>query len=107
MTKEADNYGAVRVWNENHYSLVCADSFDENDATVVCRRMGYAYGKSMCCSAFGNVEEHIEISDMQCTGSENDIGDCAMTRGVYTCASNQYASVVCSRDQTLVGKCRF
>ena len=104
MTKEADNYGAVRVWNENRYSLVCADKFDDNDATIVCRQMGYPFGKSICCSAFGIVEERIEVSDMQCTGSETDITQCVMIRGVNGCASQQYASVVCSKDQMLVGK---
>ena len=105
MTIEADNYGAVRVWNDNRYSLVCSDDFDDADATVVCRRMGYPYGKRLCCSAFGYLEETIEISAVQCSGSEIDIGDCAMTRGVNTCLSKHYASVVCAKDEPAIGKC--
>lgn len=54
MTEQADNYGAVKVWRDGSYYLVCADGFDSRDADVVCRNMGYPYGTSLCCDAFGH-----------------------------------------------------
>ena len=103
MTEEGENYGAVQIWKGNRYSLVCADEFDDADASVVCRRMGFPYGKSLCCSAFGLSSGMIEISDVQCTGSEMNIDDCAMTRGFKSCPSGDYASVVCSKEEPPLG----
>jgi len=54
MTEQADNYGAVKVWRDGSYYLLCADNFDSRDAKVICRNMGYPYGTSLCCDAFGH-----------------------------------------------------
>lgn len=58
MSLEGENYGALRVWMDDvgSYSLVCADGFTDVEATTACMDMGYVYGKSICCSAFGDVE---------------------------------------------------
>lgn len=63
MTPENKQYGALRVWMDDvaSYSLVCADGFTDVEATTACMDMGYAYGKSICCSAFGDVEGKVEI----------------------------------------------
>ena len=104
MTQEAENYGAIQVWNGKRYSLVCSDGFTDADATVVCRRMGYLYGKSLCCSAFGHINEMIEISNVECTGNEVNIDDCQINRNLKSCKSEHYASVVCSKIEPALGK---
>ena len=104
MTQEAIHYGAVQVWTGKRYSLVCSDGFEDADATVVCRRMGYPYGKHLCCSAFGYINKLIEISEVKCTGNEINIDDCPSTRDLKSCQSQQYASVVCAKKEPTVGK---
>lgn len=61
MSLEGENYGALRVWMDDvgSYSLVCADGFTDVEATTACMDMGYVYGKSICCSAFGDVENKV------------------------------------------------
>lgn len=61
MSLEGENYGALRVWMDDvgSYSLVCADGFTDVEATTACMDMGYIYGKSICCSAFGDVENKV------------------------------------------------
>jgi hypothetical protein len=76
--------------------MVCSDDFDDNDATVACRDMGYAYGKSLCCSAFGIYDSQITVTNLQCRGNEPTLKDCRKSDGRVRCVSKKYASVVCS-----------
>lgn len=100
-TDQADNYGAVKVWRNGAYYLVCADSFDDREASVVCRTMGYPYGKSLCCDAFGFQSTKIGFSNSQCTGREVSYDQCAKDFRGTGCDSKKYASVVCSREMAL------
>lgn len=61
MTDHDESYGAVKVWTDGAYSLVCADRFTDAEALVVCRNMGYTYGKSLCCDAFGKQVMSLQI----------------------------------------------
>ena len=56
-----DDFGAVQVWMDDTYRMVCAEGFDDIDATVACRNMGYGYGKSLCCSAFGDIDFQVRM----------------------------------------------
>ncbi|XP_052281888.1 deleted in malignant brain tumors 1 protein-like isoform X1 [Dreissena polymorpha] len=103
LTEQADNYGAVKVWKKGSFYHVCADDFDDADATVVCRTMGYPYGKSLCCDAFGHQTTAILYSKSTCTGNEVNYNNCVKVEGAGLCLSNQYASVVCSKEQPLPG----
>lgn len=103
MTEQADNFGAVKVWKDGNYYLVCADDFDDKDATVVCRNMGFPFGKSLCCDAFGYQAPLIGFSASSCTGQEVNYNECTMVEGARACSSKQYASVVCSREGPATG----
>ena len=103
-------YGAVQLWNDNQYHLICADGFDDMAARVVCRSMGYQNGISVCCSAFGKMKLPITYHNVTCTGTETRILDCNYKMGekiksrVTGCSSNQYASVACSDSPASGGK---
>lgn len=51
-----EDYGSLRLWSKAGYVTVCDDDFGDIEATVACRDMGYAYGTSICCSAFGEMD---------------------------------------------------
>lgn len=84
--------------NTTGWGPVCANMFDDRDAMVVCRELGYLNGKSLCCAAFGYNFEELVITDLQCTGSESSIFKCPLhdnTMVLRTCDPLNYASVAC------------
>lgn len=90
-------FGAVELWQDTQYALVCADGFDDSDAKVVCHSLGYRNGISICCSVFGDMPDYqISINNVQCTGHESSILQCEYTNNADGCLSKRYASVACS-----------
>ena len=89
-------YGAVEIWTENGYQLVCADGFDDFAAKVICRAGGFQHGISVCCSAFGDLEYEIGYQDFKCRGDEISILKCPHRFQHVDCPSQKYASVACS-----------
>ncbi|KAL4227837.1 scavenger receptor [Mactra antiquata] len=89
------HYGAVQYHTGDEYGLVCADGFDENAATVVCREMGFTFGMTLCCSAFGPLGLDFSMTDVYCYGDELSLTDCSFNEG-SDCTSETYASVLCT-----------
>ncbi|XP_052793637.1 scavenger receptor cysteine-rich domain superfamily protein-like isoform X2 [Mya arenaria] len=89
-------FGAIQVWDRDNFHLVCAEKFDDLAAQAVCRSFGFAFGKSICCSAFGRMEYDIVYSNIKCTGIESDLLECDYVKYFPNCTSGHYASVACS-----------
>ncbi|XP_072016975.1 scavenger receptor cysteine-rich domain superfamily protein-like [Amphiura filiformis] len=89
--------GNVEVLYEGQWGAICDDSWDINDAEVVCRQLGnYEAVSATCCSKFGAVEETILLDDVNCEGSESRIEDCYHgSWGSHNCGSSESAGVVC------------
>ncbi|XP_078337377.1 scavenger receptor class A member 5-like [Crassostrea virginica] len=58
---------------------VCDDSWDKNDARVVCRMLGYSTGNVTAFSSahFGQGTGSILMDDVNCTGSERSLVLCS------------------------------
>ena len=49
------NYGMVQILSDsNSWTSVCDAGFDDIDAKLVCKSLGYKGGKAQCCSALGS-----------------------------------------------------
>lgn len=89
------NYGRVEMLTGNNWLPFCDTNFDDSDAKVVCKEIGYLYGKAQCCSAIGAIAaDSTMVTDLQCTGSESNIDACPSKTG--SCSSGKTASVYCS-----------
>ena len=79
------------------WGTICDYSWDLQDATVVCRQLGYDGALSAPGRAiFGRGAGQIWLSHVQCVGNETSISQCNhMGWGVHYCQHSYDASVVC------------
>ena len=109
--------GRLEVCSNNTYGTVCDDSWDELDARVICRQLGYDSDSKLLNSSvthhiffirseftdvipvksadFGSgLHQPIFLDDVTCTGNEENILNCSYD-SVSNCDHSEDAGVVC------------
>ncbi len=99
--------GRVEVWHDGRWGTVCHDSWDQNDANVVCRQLGLPFGGAQPIGGanFGQGPQPAKIwlDNVDCTGSEARLEDCGHRGwGVQDCTHGADASVRCLNSKKLI-----
>ena len=90
-----NNTGNVYVTNsEGYHGPVCDTWWDNNDALVVCKELGFIGGTAKEDSYFGNGDKPFAMDNVQCSGSETSIVQCKYRHYAY-CGVEYAAGVVC------------
>ena len=60
------------------WGAISSRNWDINDATVVCRQLGYSAGAEVALKngVYGLVSGPVWITNLQCTGSESNVMEC-------------------------------
>ena len=96
--------GTVEVCIGGRYGTVCDDHWDELDATVVCRQLGYS-GEAVALKRafFGSSPSRpIHLDNVRCNGSESSLLNCTANEvGINNCDHSEDAGVRCNGTYNL------
>ena len=99
------NEGRVEVYYNNRWGTVCDDGWDNTDADVVCRQLGFgSSGTAIVSAGFGQGSGSIWLDSVTCTGNESILAMCGhLGVGVTrSCFHSEDAGVRCSGTQGII-----
>ncbi len=97
MNGNSNCSGRVEILYNGQWGTVCDDSWDINDAAVVCRQLGCGTAVSAQTIAhFGAGSGQIWLDDVKCSGHESSLTRCSHPSfGTHNCRHSEDAGVIC------------
>ena len=89
--------GRVEITYQGLWGTICDDGWDDIDATVVCRELGYSHGNATRQAQFGSGTGPVWLRRVGCLGNESKLSHCIHTGAGNTlgCSHARDAGVQC------------
>ena len=94
--------GRVEIFFGGEWGTVCDDGWDDIDAGVVCRQLGFgSSGTAIGSAGFGQGSGSIWLDNVTCTGNESTLASCGhLGVGIIrNCDHSEDAGVRCGGTQ--------
>eukprot|EP00731_Ephydatia_muelleri_P036912 Em0353g1a len=91
--------GRVEICINNQWGTVCDSGWDNSEARVVCRQLGFSNSHAVAVSqgSFGAGSGRIYLNNLFCAGSESSLLGCPRSDlGVEYCSHYNDAGVICA-----------
>ncbi|XP_050392859.1 adhesion G protein-coupled receptor B1 [Patella vulgata] len=93
--------GLVEVFYNNEWGAVCNDSFEDTEASVVCKQLGYisGYATNKFTKDFVHGRDRIWMTNVSCGGSESTLTECShiIWNATKECNPLKLSAVICQR----------
>jgi len=98
--------GFVEVYANGQWGTICDDGWDDRDAAVICRMIGFSENGAQATnhSHDGQGRRLILLDNVNCQGTEEHIVDCGITPdnwAHHNCSHAQDAGALCTVDNTM------
>ena len=95
MVGQGSHYGRVEVYYNGEWGTVCDHGWDNADARVVCKQLGFgSSGRAYKSAYYGQGTGPIWLSNVSCVGTESDLSDCSHF-GASNCTHSADAGAYC------------
>lgn len=101
--------GRLEIYHDGKWGTICDDFWDDKDASVACRHLGYGdNGIALHRAKFGAGSGPIWLDNVDCSGSEEHIEDCKSNDwGENNCEHNEDAGVSCNSGKIQISNCLY
>ena len=90
--------GRVEIYWQNQWTTVCDDLWDDREAEVVCKQLGYSGGSARSNAFYGEGVGKILLDNVQCSGNEPNLFTCDSTIEEHDCVHAEDAGVACDGE---------
>jgi len=88
--------GRIEIHHNNQWNAICDDEWDDIDATVACRQLGYRFGVARQGDFFPRGQGVIAMDNVNCTGKEVRLMNCSFNGwNNHDCRHSEDAGVEC------------
>ncbi|XP_063406054.1 neurotrypsin-like [Mytilus trossulus] len=89
-----ENKGRLEILYNDTWGTVCDDDFDNIDASVACRQLGYCSGILLRSEFVNDGNETIWLDDVTCSGNESRLIDCTYDKS-HNCHHGEDVGIDC------------
>lgn len=102
--------GRLEIHKSGQWGTICDDNFDDLDATVACRQLGYASGRAVFMheGVFSQGSGNIWLDEVGCRGTESRLDRCGSSGwGTHNCGHSEDVGVACFTTTYAEGSLRI